>query len=270
MKIGEKRVSQKGRSYPAATDFFQSDDPDFIRLYGEKASTLKITLPYASADENFPTGLERWVTSKKDSSRQVLTCYTKDSGRDPIALRLTDFVREDDTVRGPERGQNRTPITCRADDCPFFKDKSCKPMGRLTFFLDGDNHAQPLQFSTKAWNTIENIAGLLSSAQRLGPLNTPGRVFEMHVAFETQGDKRFPVVTLKEVQVVITPDNIDTASALADANIALEQGTEARVVLAKLLDAIRPGWRDDQRYIDRIKEVGPETALQGIFQRYDA
>ena len=142
--------------------------------------------------------------------------------------------------------------------------------GDNSFFLDGDNHAQPLQFSTKAWNTIENIAGLLSSAQRLGPLNTPGRVFEMHVAFETQGDKRFPVVTLKEVQVVITPDNIDTASALADANIALEQGTEARVVLAKLLDAIRPGWRDDQRYIDRIKEVGPETALQGIFQRYDA
>jgi hypothetical protein len=270
VKIGEKRQSGNGRSFPAATDYFQSDDPDFIRLYGDKASALKIVLPYATADENFPTGLERWLT-KKDRSGQVLTCYTKDDGPDPIALRLTDFLQKDDTVRGPERGQKRTPITCRADDCPFFKDKSCKPMGRLVFFLDGDNHGQPLQLDTKAWNSIENIAGALKSASRRGPLNADGRVFEMTVAFESKGNKRFPVISLKEASVVITPDNIDHADALAAARGELERGeTDVRVVLARLLDAIRPGWREQQAYIDRIKEVGAEAALDAIFQRYEA
>jgi hypothetical protein len=270
VKIGERRTSRNGREYPAATDYFVSDDPDFARLYGDKPKTLRLTLPYATADENFPTGLERWLSSRQDRNRQVLTCYTKDDGPRPVALRLTDFMRGDEEVRGDARGQ-RTPITCAADDCPFFKDKSCKPMGRLTFFLDGDNHAQPLQLDTKAWNSIENLAGALKSCERLGPLNAPGRVFDLTVAFVSKGQNRFPVMSLTEANVVITPDNIDHADALMAARGSLERGdTDTRVILARLLDGIRPGWRDDQRYIDRIKEVGADTALQAIFQRYEA
>jgi hypothetical protein len=271
VKIGEKRKSAKGRDYPAATDYFLSDDPDFFRIYGgiKEPRVLAITLPYATADENFSTGLERWL-SKKDRSGQVLTCYTKDSGSDPIALRLTDFVQEADTVRGPERGQHRTPISCGADNCVFFKDKTCKPMGRLTFFLEGDNHAQPLQLDTKAWNSIERIAGSLKSSERLGPLNKPGRVFELTVAFHKKGTDRFPVVSIQEANVVITPDNIDHADALMAARGELERGTDHRVVLAHLLDVIRPGWREQQSYIDRIKEVGAEAALAATFQRYEA
>lgn len=271
VKIGEKRKSQKGKDYPAATDYFLSDDPDFARLYGDQAKALKVTFPYATADENFSTGLELWKSKKAPATGQLLVCYTKDSGTDPIALRLTDAVGKDDKVRGPERGQNRTPISCGADNCAFFKNKTCKPMGRLTFFLDGDNHGQPLEFATKAWNSIERIAGALKSCERLGPLNKPGRVFELTVAFHTKGTDRFPVVSIQEVAVVITPDNIDAADALLAARGELERGeTDVRVVLARLLDVIRPGWRDQQAYIDRIKEVGAEVALQGIFQRYDA
>lgn len=271
VKIGEKRESRSGKQYSASTDYFISDDSCFEQAYGAKPSELtEITFPYATADANFPTGLERWLTSKQDRNRQILTCYTKDSGRDPIALRLTDFVRDDDIVRGPERGQRRTPITCRADDCPFFKDKSCKPMGRLVFYVKDDANIEPLQLDTKAWNSVENLSGFLKRAERLGPLNAPNRKFTLAVAFEKKGDKRFPVLTLTEANVVITPDNIDTASALADARFKQEQGVEVRVILAELLDAIRPGWRDDQRYIDRIKEVGAGVALEGIFQRYEA
>lgn len=270
VKIGEKRKSQRGNDYPAAVDYFVSDDIYFEKLYGDggKPKALRISLAYADVDSNFSTGLERWLT-KKGGSGQVLTCYTKDSGRDPIALRLTDFVQEGDVKRGAERGQ-RTPITCGADACPWFKDKSCKPMGRLVFFLEDDPNVQPLQLDTKSWHSIERVAAYLTSARRRGPLNDPGRLFELSVAFESKGTSRFPVLAITEVNLPIS-DNADVD--LAELCVQAHQATtvnEARVALAALLDAMRPGWRDDQAYIDRIKEVGVDVALAGTLKAAEA
>lgn len=267
VKIGEKNSGGRGAK---SLDHFISDDRTFLELVGPAPKTLRLTLPYPTADENFSTGLERWL-AKRGGGGNVLTCYTKDGGPRPVALRFTDFVQGWDEVLGEPRG-NRTPVLCKADGCAFFKDKTCKPMGRLQFFLDGDTNTQPLQIDTKGWNSIENLSGYLKGAQRSGPLNAPGRVFELSVAYTRTAAGRFPVLSIEEVNevpMVVTPDNVTVAEALAEAFIKQTQGADLRRVLADLLDVIRPTWREQPEYIDRIKEVGPEVALQSIYQRYD-
>lgn len=266
VRIGVKKTAQSGKKYPAAVDYFVCDDPEFP---AGQPKTLRITFPFATAADNFSTGLERWL-SKKGGDGQVLTCYTKDAGRDPIALRLTDFVQPGDTTRGEARGQ-RTPITCTADACPFLKDKSCKPMGRLQFFLEGGRQDEALQLDTKAWNTIEEVSSGLLAAERRNP-DLRGRVFELSVAFRQKGTDRFPVVSIKEAEVPLNPNseadvNLAELMLRADAALSAADPDVMRVELAGLLDAIRPGWRDEQDYIARIKEVGVETALKGTVIR---
>jgi hypothetical protein len=140
-------------------------------------------------------------------------------------------------------------------------------MGRLVFFLEQDaDHGlvQPLQLDTKSWNTIERIAGYLASAQRLAPLNTPGRTFELSVAFEHKGRDRFPVVTIQEANVPISNDaDVDLADLLVEGHAALGAGDIVGIkkALARILDVIRPGWRDQPEYIERIKTAGAEVAL---------
>jgi hypothetical protein len=268
IKIGEKRTSQKGREYPAAVDYFVCPDDEFLQLAGEKPKRVRITLPFATADENFSTGLERWVTAKQ-SRNQVLTCYTKDGSANPVALRLTDFVREGDEIRGPERGQGRTPITCLSDACVFRKDNSCKPMGRLQFFLEGGRTDTCLQFDTKSWNSIERIAGTLKGCERSGDLR--GRVFELSVSFHTKGTDRYPVVEIEEVAVPInTPAQVSLADAYTNALGAVSRGDEAEnIILATLLDVYRPGWREDEAYVARVKEVGVKPALDATLKRIE-
>lgn len=261
VKVGEKRGGR-----PASVDYFICPDAEFAQLAGEQPKQLRITLPYRTAEENFGTGLERWLS--KRGGGQLLTCYTKDDGPRPVALRLTDHVREADEVRGEARGQ-RTPITCGADACPFFKDRTCKPMGRLVFFLEGGRQDAPLQMDTKGWNTIEELSKELTAAERRNP-DLRGRVFVLSVAFQKTAAGRFPVVSIKED---IIPINDEADIALADLCVAGQAAVEAgeeqgmKVALARLLDAFRPGWRDDTAYIDRIKEVGAQAALVATIDR---
>lgn len=252
VRIGVKKQGQSGKSFPSAVDYFVCDDPEFP---SGQPKVLRITLPFATPDENFSTGVERWL-KKRSGDGQILTCYSKDSGSNAVALRLTDQVNEGDEVVGEPRGQ-RTPIRCKADACVFWKDGSCKPMGRLQFFLEGGRTDEALQLDTKSWNTIENLVERLTAAYRRQQ-DLRGRVFELSVAFRHKGADRFPVVQIQEVGVPIVP-NVDLAEAMTAAERLAAAG-DVRSALAALLDAHRPGWRDDQAYIDRIKDVGVEVA----------
>lgn len=249
VKIGER----KGK-YPSSVDHFISDDPEVPA--GVKA--LTVVFPYDDVDDNFSTGLEWWVQTK--DKRNQLACYTKDSGSEPVALRLEPYLDDQHKVVGEKLKQGRVPIGCTFRQCPQFRDRKCKPMGRLVFFIKGGRTDQVLQLDTKGWNSIEKLTGTLRGARLRGPL--AGRHFILSVSFERRGTDRFPVLSLEEVDVEV---NNEQDARVGDAVIALEQaraaGKTAREQLAAMLDQMRPGWRDDQRYIERIKEVGVEAAL---------
>jgi len=264
VRVGEKREGQRG-SFPVAVDYFVSDDAEFVELCGDKPKAIRITFAHADIDDVFPTGMEWWMG-------KLMACYSEGDG---TALRKAEVEQGGQkrsllgnvTVLDQKPiGNDRRRIECKFRDCPDFgsnaQNKKCRVMGRLRFFLDGGRTDQVLEFGTKSWNSIEELTGALTSARAAGPLT--GRVFELSVEFRRKGTDRFPVVSLKEANV---PINTEADVTLADLLIEIEQavdGQDNRPLLCRVLDAFTPGWRDDERYINRVKEVGAYAALQGL------
>lgn len=265
VRHGIKAANAKGVEYPKAVEYWVSQDAE-VEALGQ-VDTLRITFPYATAEECFSSGLEWWKGS-------MLACYTKDGGPHPVALRIATLVDADDETRGEPRGQNRQPITCRADACKHLganaKNKECRPMGRLVFFLAGGREDEALQYDTKAWDTIRNIAKALTAAAKRGPLNAEGRVFELRVELVKKGRDTFPTCHLKEVEVPLTVEKNGVEKATALILIEGAGDKPAREVLAAVLDEIRPGWRQQESYVTRIKEVGAEAALKSIHAKLNA
>lgn len=261
VRIGEKGRTASGKEFPKSTDHFVSDDAEFGVLHPGKPRSILVRFPYDTADECFTTGLEWWRGKQ-------LTCYTKGDG---TAYRVKTEVRPDDTVTGPEMGRERLPIVCRFRTCPLFgtnaDNKACRPMGRLVFFLDGGREDAVLELDTKAWNSIEKLTTALTVAQRSGPLT--GRVFELTVEMRQKGTSKFPVLDIQEAKPVPvnTPQDVEKLEAITLIERMVDQGDPTNRTLAAALDLVRPGWRDDERYIDRIREVGPEVALKALLDR---
>ncbi len=266
VRIGEKRGGR-----PASVDYFLCDDPELAALFGDQPSTIRIRFPHASVDDSFSTGLEWWSKRKRDGQNQ-LACYTKDSSDAPVALRMEAYGTDGFEVLGPKKG-TRVPIGCLARECPMLKDGRCKPMGRFVFFLDGGRTDAVLELDTKSWNTIERVEPILAAA---GDLR--GRVWDLSVAFESKGTNRFPVLSIQEVDVnVNTEQDVAVADALlpllaaATASYATadEQVAAVRTELAGALDVVSPGWRDKPAIVDKIREVGPVVAAEGLLKRHD-
>lgn len=286
VRAGEKK---EGDRFPRSLDHFLSEDPEFRKLYPEKANDLRIVFVHAEPDEAFRTGLEWWRGS-------VLACYSDEGGNDPTAFRVSgievkengqkktlNWLDADDEIRGEPVGRGRTPIKCRFRDCPHFgknaNNKECRVKGRLTFLLEGGRTDQALQFETKGWNTIETLEATLASCRRSGPLNAPGRVFVLRVDIVAEGSNRYPVVSIKE-------DGVEVADAsvipLADALVQLrrivetEGATDAEIKLriAEALDFTNPGWRENPEFVGamqaRVAELGVVGAAKAFLGRFEA
>jgi len=268
VRIGEKKVSQGGKESPAATDYFLCDDPAFTDVAGSKPSTLRIAFVHDSMEDAFSTGLEWWV-KKRGATKPTLACYTKDGGANPVALRMDQMLDEGQEPVGPAKKGGRLPIACPARECPHFKSKDCKPMGRLVFVLDGGTHVY--QIDTKAWNSIEKISGALGVAQASGPLNRPGRFFDLSVAMVQQGTDKFPVMSIQEADVQVnSPADVEKADALvllAGVVLRAHVDDDVKQYLAVALDFTNPGWRDNELFIERIREVGAIAAAKGLIER---
>jgi len=258
VRIGEKRVARSGSSYPAATDYFNCPDPEVP----DKAKSLRIVLPYAEVEECFSSGLEWWAKGKT-ATKSTLGCYTKGDG---TAYRKESMLDPDDTITGPKMGQDRLPIVCRFRECPQF-GHNCKPMARLVFFIAGGRTDQVLQIDTKSWNTIEALTATLQGARISGPLT--GREFILSVAFQTKGDKRFPVLSLEEADVQINnDDDVRRAEGFMSIERVKANGGSEREQLAAYLDTVRPGWKDDSEVVDRILAVGVSDALAKVVAQF--
>lgn len=281
VKVGLKNA----RGYPQSVDYFVSED-DEVQALGQTAS-LSIIFPYALADECFRTGLEWWVG-------KIQACFTHEQD-DPTAYRIDGLeVKEggrvkvlswldpDDELRGDKVGKSRQPIKCRADACPHFGDnsgaKQCRPSGRLTFFIKGGRTDSGLEFLTHGWNTIESLAGTLAACERSGPLNAPGRSFLLNVAMQRKGDNRYPVVSIKEENVEVKTEqdlalaeNLLSLRKQVDAYDAAGDGDElgVRLGLSVALHTLDANWRENQKLIDRVKELGIVPSARKLLERYE-
>jgi hypothetical protein len=261
VRIGERRVSGGGRDYPASVDYFRSDDPELEQLFGSQPKTIRVRLALDDVADVFSTGLE-WWTRTQGTDSALLGCYTKDGSADPTALRYKHFVAPEDEVRGEEVGQGRVPIKCLARQCPIFKKKDCRPMGRLLFYLDGGRTDVPLVIETKSFNSIERAIAVLRGARLTGPLL--GRVFEVSVAFEQEGEKRYPVLGLREVVEGAPGAAGGAAGAGAPSTTDPDAPTaEERAELITLIEARGANPRDPH-VANWVKDVGIRQALRNL------
>lgn len=275
VRIGKKTTSRGGKEIPTSVDHFICDEPEFLRVVGEGKKELRIFLPFQHGEDAFRSGLEWW-------QGQMLVCYAKGDEQDgkPVALRKASMKRGGSTVNllaGTELlsdetvGNDRRRIVCPVRECPVLKKKDCKPMGRLQFWIDGiGRDGGVYQLDTKSWNSVENIEKTLRSYSDLR-----GVPFILRVSFTVQGDNRFPELTLEAETVEInSPDDAALADALVQLRKAVDMidGDEAtsarRAALAAVLDLTNPGWREHQRIIDRIKDVGVYQAALATLERY--
>lgn len=264
------------RGFPSSVDYFVCDDPEFQRVVGEKKNELRVFLPFQHGDDNFPTGLEWWAG-------KMLVCYAKGDEIDgkPVALRKAtmrkggqevNLLADAELLSDETVGQDRRKIVCPVRECALLKKKECKPMGRLQFYIDGcDKRLGVFQIDTKSWNSIENVERTLRKYPDLR-----GVPFVLRVAMTQKGRDRFPELYLEE-EVVI---NNDSDVSLADALVQLQKshdlavqvgdvgGTGIKTSLADVLDLTNPGWRENQAFIDRIKEVGVVEAAKGVLKRH--
>jgi hypothetical protein len=260
VRIGVKKQTAGGKEFPASVDYFVCDDAEFTRLFAAKPKVIRIRFPFDRALDNFTTGLEWWRGKQ-------LTCYTKDDGTvPPVAFRNKDQVTPEFTAVGGPMGNDRLPVSCLFRSCPQFRTKDCKPMGRLIFFLDGGRTDSVLELDTKSWNSIE---GIQASMTQLG--STSGRVFELRVEIQQKATKKFPVLSITEADVDVNTDqDVKLADQLLRLAAALSTNDEGiiRSELAGTLELTNPGWRQNEKFIERIKAVGVTQAATGLLTKY--
>lgn len=280
------RVGEKSGKFAKSVDYFITDDAEFGRRYPNKTSEIEIVFVHEDPSDAFRTGLEWWKGS-------LLACYSDDGGESPTAFRVSqmklsdktlNLLDPDDEIRSDRVfGNGRTAIACRFRSCPHFgsnpASKECAPKGRLSFLLPDGRRDALLLLETKSWNTIEAIDKALTEARARGPLNAPGRVFTLSVSTQTKGTKRFPVCTVKEVNVEATEEKVDLADALLQLRASVDRDDEAAALklrIAAVLDLMPElgNWRENPQFIQqmqaRVAEVGVQGAARNLLARFEA
>ena len=266
MRIGIKTQGrrQDGSTYEraASVDYFVCPDAEFARLAGEKPKTLQITFPYATVDECFPSGLEKWAKSK--AGNPLLLCYTKGDG---TAHGFGGRTEGNKVTLDPSKPRNAH--RCPAHDCNFYGKapaQGCRPQARLNFLLPGGPRDGVYRRETKGLDTIQGITGVLSQYADLR-----GMVFELSTRVEKKGQKQYPVITIREVSGVpggdapdATPSPQTPASATAAvvAEGSAEDGErDVRRHLASVLRQLGQ-WPPTEATTAWIRDVGYEAALE--------
>ena len=145
IKIGEIEI-RNGKRIPKKLNHFvitglERDnenmlipDTDVMSIVGEQSKELGVYLCYDDPDLNIPTFFTHYTASR-------LHCY----GDGVHALRWTE-------------NNERTPVPCNIETCPFFLEKKCRPYGKMSVILHAAQRIGGVYvFRTSSWNTIRQI-----------------------------------------------------------------------------------------------------------------
>lgn len=160
IRLGEKRISQGGKEYPAALDYFNLVDAAAVKsVLGDKPKDLfPILLPSNDIDAF-------WRTSR--------SAYGRGTG---LFCRCQDGVTATRVYKGQQDGQGFAwvkehgldldegdlfDMPCAGDDCPFFEKKHCKNLASFDFFMPQVPGFGTWCIQTSSFNSIRNIESTL-------------------------------------------------------------------------------------------------------------
>lgn len=173
IRLGEKRISQSGKEYPAAIDYFRlTDAPNVAKVYGDKPKELDIMFPTEKVDLFFEQKLKAYRQSG-------LFCASDDA---QTAMRVRLGISDGKFGKVPA-GKAYDPegeaylaktgeavevgemfeLPCQFESCGFYQRGFCKPVARLLFFLPNVPGFGVYQIVTSSDNGTRNINSYIES-----------------------------------------------------------------------------------------------------------
>ena len=157
IRLGIKAISQNGREYPKAVDYFVVP-PEVGEIYGPEPRTLDIILPVDSEE------LLASTFYKAYSASRGLVC----KGDGLSANRLIDTGQKavepgTGVITGPIAGRNAQAtewalgITCPGRECPYYGEKQCRELMSLQFMMPNVPGLGVWQLDTSSYHSIVNI-----------------------------------------------------------------------------------------------------------------
>ena len=157
IRLGIKAVSQNGKEYPKAVDYFVCP-PEVQEVYGEKPAALEIVLP-VDAEE-----LVASTYYKAYSASRGLVC----KGDGVSANRLIDASQkgvepETGVITGPiaahdaQATEMALGIACPGRDCPYYQGQQCRELMSLQFLMPNVPGLGVWQLDTSSYHSIVNI-----------------------------------------------------------------------------------------------------------------
>jgi hypothetical protein len=158
IRLGIKKISDKGKEYPAEVDYFILDPSspieserekllsEFAALYGDQPKSIKIMFPVASPEVYFPQFYKRYGSStalKCKGDGQTAVCATEEFTKDLKVIGRDDL--------------GLPKVECKGKDCPYYKGKECTEVGTLQVLLPELPGAGVWQITTGSYNSIVNL-----------------------------------------------------------------------------------------------------------------
>jgi len=149
IRLGIKKLSAKGKEYPAETDYFVCP-PEVQRIYGEKPKSIKVLFPVENLSLLMPHSF-KWY-----GSGAGLKCYG-------------------DGVRAYRRDKNFNFVPVETidpkikcyDNCPQFNNGDCSLRGHILVILPEVNYGGVYQIDTGSVMKLKSIMDGLNYVQGL-------------------------------------------------------------------------------------------------------
>lgn len=245
IKIGElsERRTTGGRRLPRKLDHFvitsllrdeEGDlllDEEMNKKIGENCRELDIYLAYDSPELNMPTFYGYFTQSK-------LRC-------------MGDGVT---ALRTKEEG-DKEEIVCNPKTCEAFKQKQCKPYGRLSVILSSaDRVGGAYIFRTTSWNTLRNILTSMAFIRTItGGVLAGVQLCMKLVAMQVQPKNLGHTVRIYTV-------NIEYKGGMEQLKGVAEQEIKRRIQMGTNMKQIEA--EDSKEIAERVREEAEERAAE--------
>lgn len=184
IRLGEKRISKKGKEFPVSLDYFVVPD-EVKEIYSDKPRKLDIMLPMEERESFFPQNYKRYGSSAG------LLC----KGNGEMATEIGD--------------KGMKEVECLGKDCEFYKKGDCKQVGNFQVILPKIKGLGIYQIDTSSYNSIINLNSGIEMIR--GML---GRISWIPLVLEVQIQEAHPLVGGKKIKTTIP-----VMSITADLNV---------------------------------------------------
>lgn len=206
IRLGEKKLSKKGKEYPSALDYFVVPE-EVKEVYPGKPRKLGIMFPMENRDDFFPQWYKRYGSSKG------LIC--KGDGKTATEIpEGTGLVKDGKVV--DEKGDpvdlnnlQMKEIDCEGKECPYYQERECKQVGNLQVILPKVKGLGVYQIDTSSYNSILNINSGIKLIR--GMLERVGinRISWIPLVLEIKMQEAHPVVKGKRIKTIVPVMSVD-------------------------------------------------------------